>query len=184
MDSRIIALLQKRNEGALNAIRTEYGGLCFRIAENILGNAQDAEECVSDVLLAVWNSIPPQHPESLEAYVVTLTRHNAVSMLRAKKSLKRGGREFVQALEELNEAVPSGFSVEETVDRRALTDLLTRWLRTLEPVPQRIFMQRYYLSESVQSIAAENNMRVSAVKMTLHRLRKRLKAFLREEDYL
>lgn len=184
MDSRIIALLQKRDEQALTEIRAAFGGLCFRIAENMLGSRQDAEECVSDMLLAAWNSIPPHQPESLEAFLVTLVRRAAMDRLKAKSSLKRGGHEYALALDELAEVIPSPHSVEQTVELHELTAALTKWLRTLEPLPQRIFMQRYYLAESVRTIAAENNLRVSAVKMTLHRTRKKLKAYLREEGLL
>ena len=45
-------------------------------------------------------------------------------------------------------------------------------------------MQRYYLSEPVGAIAERNGMGVSAVKMTLNRLRKKLRAFLGEEGLL
>ena len=184
MDSRIIALLQKRDETALEEIRASYGALCLRIAEHMLGNREDAEDCVSDMLLAVWNSVPPQIPVSLEAYVVTLVRRAATGKLKAKGSLKRGGREYTQALDELADILPSAENVERAVELRELTAVLTKWLRTLEPLPQRIFMQRYYLSEPVAAIAERNSMGVSAVKMTLHRTRKKLKKYLREEGLL
>ena len=184
MDSQIITLLQKRDETALEQLRTAYGGLCFRITEQMLGNRQDAEECVSDMLLAVWNSVPPHEPVSLEAYVVTLARRAAMGKLKAQNSLKRGGREYTLALDELSDILPARDDVERTADLHALTAALTKWLRTLEPLPQRVFMQRYYLSEPVDAIAEQNGIGVSAVKMTLHRTRKKLKAFLREEGLL
>ena len=184
MDSQIITLLQKRDETALEQLRTAYGGLCFRIAEQMLGSRQDAEECVSDMLLAVWNSVPPHEPVSLEAYVVTLVRRAAMGKLKAQSSIKRGGREYTLALDELADILPAGDDVERTADLRELTAVLTKWLRTLEPLPQRIFMQRYYLSEPVGAIAERNGIGVSAVKMTLHRTRKKLRAFLREEGVL
>ena len=184
MDSQIIALLQKRDETALEQLRAAYGGLCFRIAEQMLGNRQDAEECVSDMLLAVWNSVPPQEPLSLEAYAVTLVRRAAMGKLKAQNSLKRGGRAYTETLDELADILPAGDNVERTAELRELTAALTKWLRTLEPLPQQIFMQRYYLSEPVGAIASRTGMRVSAVKMTLHRTRKKLKAFLREEGLL
>ena len=184
MDSQIIALLQKRDESALEELRAAYGGLCFRIAEQMLGSREDAEECVNDMLLGVWNSIPPNQPESLEAYVVTLCRRAAVRKLRSQGSLKRGGREYTQALDELADILPAEENVEQTAEIRELTDALAGWLRGLEPMPRYIFMQRYYLAESVQAIADKTGMRVSAVKMTLLRTRKKLKAFLREEGLL
>ena len=85
MDSRIIALLQKRDELALHEIRSTYGALCKQLAFRILGNPQDAEECVSDMLLAVWNSRNPIEPHSLKAYLISLTRHAATDKLKARQ---------------------------------------------------------------------------------------------------
>ena len=64
-DSEMIELFFRRSEQAIAALADKYGPLCTRTARNILGSAQDAEECVSDAYLAVWNAIPPQHPEHL-----------------------------------------------------------------------------------------------------------------------
>ena len=35
----------------------------------IVPDSRDVEECVSDTWLRVWNSIPPDRPDSLKAYV-------------------------------------------------------------------------------------------------------------------
>ena len=182
-DSQIIALLEQRDEQALTEIRTVYGKLCFRIAQQMLGSAEDAEECVSDMLLAVWNSIPPHQPEHLEAYLVTLLRRSAMDRLRRMYSQKRGGKQFVQALDELSEILPAADTVESEYSRRELTAALRKCLDTLPARTQRIFLQRYLLAMPVRDIAADNAMTVSAVKVLLHRTRKQMCEMLREEVY-
>ena len=57
-DEGIIDLLFARSEEGLTLLKEKYGSLCRRIAQNLLGNRQDAEECENDVILAVWNTIP------------------------------------------------------------------------------------------------------------------------------
>lgn len=94
MNSRIIALLQKRDERALYEIREAYGQLCYKTAYNILGNHQDAEECISDMLLAVWNSSKQLEPNGLKAFLVSLVRHIALDKVKAQSRRKRGGRQF------------------------------------------------------------------------------------------
>ena len=183
-DSRIISLLFQRDETALQHIRKTYGRLCCGIAYRITGNREDAEECVSDLLMSVWNSVPPNRPENLRAYLTALTGRIAIKKYEQAHRLKRGGKQFAAALDELSEVIPSGESVERTVEQHELTVALTAWLRTLPPEQRRIFMQRYYLSESVQTIAEQNHMGVSAVKMTLLRLRKKLKEYLGKEGLL
>lgn len=58
-DERIVALFFERSELAIRALDDKYGALCRAVAFNILADAQDAEECVSDAYLGAWNAIPP-----------------------------------------------------------------------------------------------------------------------------
>ena len=183
-DSRIIALLQMRDETALQIIKQQYAGLCFQIAHRITGNPEDAEECVNDMLLSVWNTIPPNKPENLRAYLAALTTKNAVNRFKASHRKKRGGEQFLSALDELSEVIPSTDSVENQFDQRELTAALNAWLLTLPKKQQRLFMQRYLMSESLQRIADQNDMTVSALSMLLQRLRNKLKDYLRKEGLL
>ena len=183
-DSTIISLLHQRDEQALQMIRDQYGTLCSQIAYRMTGSREDAEECISDMLLGVWDSIPPQKPQNLRAYLTALTGRIAIKKYEHSHRLKRGGTQFTTVLDELSEILPADTQVEREIEQRELTAALTAWLRTLSPDNRRIFMQRYYMSESVQKIAEENQMGVSAVKMTLLRLRKRLKEHLRKEELL
>ena len=182
-DSQIIAQLEQRDEQALTEIRRIYGKLCFRIAQQMLGSAEDAEECVSDMLLAVWNSIPPHQPEHLEAYLVTLLRRSAMDRLRRMYSQKRGGRQFVQALDELSEILPAAETMESECSRRDLTATLRKCRDTLPERAQRVFLQRYLLAMPLRDIAADNAMTAGAVKVLLHRTRKQMREMLREEGY-
>lgn len=185
MEQEIARLLMQRDERALAEIRSAYGALCIGLAERMLGSSEDAEECFSDVLLAVWNSSDPVRPEGLRNYLAALTRRRAIDMLRARGRQKRAGTQFAAALDELAEILPAQDSdVEEALMQRELTDALTAWLRTLPPDTMRMFMQRYYLSEPVSVIAEKNGLRVSAVKMRLLRARRDLQDYLRKEELL
>ena len=183
-ESRIISMLQARDERALRTISEQYGKLCCQIAFRILGNREDAEECVSDMLVAVWNAIPPDYPENLRAYLAAVVRRIAVNRYKQAHRQKRGGTVYTTTLDELAEIIPSPDRVEQQIEQHELTAALTAWLRTLPPKTCRIFMQRYFLSETVQTIAAQNHMSISAVKMSLLRSRNRLKDYLREEGLL
>ena len=61
-DIDIIALFDRRDEQAIAEMQRKYGSYCRTVALNILKNASDAEECLNDVWLKVWNSIPPAAP--------------------------------------------------------------------------------------------------------------------------
>lgn len=182
-DNRIIELLQKRNELALSEIRSTYGNLCFRIAEQMLGNSEDAEECVNEMLLAVWNSVPPHEPHNLEAYIVTLLRRAATDRLRHLSRQKRGGSSSAQTLDELAEVIPAKETVESEFDRHELTAALRSFLDALPDKSRQIFLERYYFAKPVQEIAEAHQMRVGAVSVLLHRIRKKLKKHLGKEGF-
>ena len=149
----------------------------------MLGNTEDAEECLIDMLLAVWRSIPPHQPESLEAYLVTLLRRSAMDSLRRRNSRKRGGRQLAAALDELAEVIPAKDNVELECTRRDLTETLRKGIDNLPEKAQRIFLQRYLLAMPLRDIAADNGMSLSAVKVLLHRTRKQMRDYLIQEGY-
>ena len=96
-DDAILGLLFERDESALQEIQTAYGKLCYRLANDILNNREDSEECVNDMLLKVWSTIPPKRPDSLIAYIITIIRNTAVNRYLAAKTQKRGVRQFEAA---------------------------------------------------------------------------------------
>lgn len=183
-DSMILSLLQKRDESALQQIRNDYGKLCGKIAEGILGCREDSEECISDMLMKVWQTIPPLYPVSLRAYLITLIRHLAIDRYHAQTAQKRGGTVFCEALDELQETLASNENVSAAVEKRELTRAVERFLDTLQPQTRKVFLRRYYMADSVRDIASHCGMSVSAVKISLMRTRNKLNHFLKEEGFL
>ena len=183
-EDAILGLLFARDEAALQEIQSAYGKLCYKLANDILNNREDSEECVNDMLLKVWKTIPPKHPDSLVAYVITIIRNTAVNRYLAMKTQKRGGNQFETAWEELETTLESGEDLNDTVDLHELTAQIEQFLETLSPQTRRVFLRRYYMSESVSEIAESCGMSVSAVKISLMRTRDKLKKYLREEGLL
>ena len=183
-DEAIIKRLHSRDETVLQDIRSIYGELCWQMAFRILENREDAEECVNDMLLSVWDSIPPQLPVSLQAYLITLVRNAALDKVRLEHRQKRGNAEFTLALDELTEILPSGEQVETIVEERELIQAMRDFLRTLKPDARHLFMQRYFMAESVQTIAELNQMNENTVKSKLLRIRRKLQDYLRKEGLL
>ena len=176
-DLEIIALFNSRSERALAETERKYGGYCRSIAVNLLGAREDAEECVSDALHAAWRRIPPDAPGSLRVYLGRIVRNIAVSRWRSLSAQKRGGGMDV-LLSELDECVPSGFSVEAEVERRALGESISRWLDTLEGEDRRLFVRRCWYGESVAALARETGRDPRALSQRLSRLRGKLKSHL------
>ena len=80
-ERKILTLLWRRAEEAVDALAGRYGTRLYRTARNILEVHEDAEESVNDTYLAVWNAIPPETPEPLAGYVYKTGRNLALKRL-------------------------------------------------------------------------------------------------------
>ena len=103
-DQQIIRLFFERSEQAIAELAKAHGSAAARVARNILGSERDAEECVNDAWLGAWNSIPPQRPDPLRAYVCRIVRNLSLKKLRANSALKRSSR-FEVSLSELEDCI-------------------------------------------------------------------------------
>lgn len=182
-DSKIIAMFFARSEQALTALAEKYGKLCQTIAANILGNTEDAEECVNDTYLAVWNTIPPQKPNPLRTYLCKITRNIAVTRYHSNTAQKRNSHYDI-ALDELEKCLFSEETVESHAFAKELSHLLDRFLSDLDKRSRVMFVRRYWYADSVAQIAKDFGMRPNSVSVQLSRIRSKLRAFLIKEGYL
>lgn len=180
-DRKIIALLWQRAEQALSLLAKKFGAGLQRLAMNILGSHQDAEESVNDTYLAVWNTVPPEKPEPLTAYVYRLGKNTALKKLRDNTAQKRDSRYDV-SLDELTECV-AGCSLEDEFDARLLGRAIDRFLGKQTQQNRIIFLRRYWFGDSVKEIAALYAMTPGSISVRLHRLREDLHDYLTKEGF-
>lgn len=183
-DSEIIDLYWRRSEEAVSAAAEKYGGYCAAISRRILDCEEDAQECVNDTWLSAWNSIPPQRPENLAAYLGRLARNLSLNRAKALSAGKRGAGQRELALAELEECVPDPRGVEETVEEHELTQALNKFLYAQSLPRRNIFIRRYWYLVPVRELAAEYGMGERAMASLLFRMRKQLKRFLEQEGIL
>ena len=172
--------LYRHEEAALEAVSQRYGRLMRGLALRITGSAADAEECVNDALLDLWNAVPPDRPAHMLAYVSILVRRRAVDRVRYRTAGCRGGQEYVGSMEELAECLadPQGAS---ELDAMVIRDCLNRFLARLPEDDRTLFLLRYFRFLSNAEVADACGMRESAVVMRLVRIRKKLKKALESE---
>ena len=181
-DEKIIGLYWERNEDAITETSSKYGKLFFRIASNILLNHEDSEECVNDTWHRAWNSIPPEEPRSLAAYLGRITRNLALNRLQKQNRLKRGGGEMTLIWEELGEMLPDRDTPEQHWERRAIAAALERFLRGLTPEERILFLRRYWWAEPVKTAAAHCGIPARRARSILERLRRDLRNELEKEE--
>lgn len=182
-DERIIALYFERREAAIAETEQKYGSYCFTIANGILNSAEDAEECVADTWLRVWQAIPPKRPARLQLFLAKITRNLAFDRWRSLSAEKRGGSSVALILDELSECIADTADVEESVLEKELQQVFHDFLLALPQRERRLFLARYFYAQPVHAIAQEHGMKDNAVSVILSRLRKKLQKHLQKEGY-
>ena len=183
-DAEIITLYWKRDEQAIGETARKYGTYCHSIAYHILTNQEDAEECVNDTWSGAWKAMPPYRPDSLSAFLGKITRRVSLKLLRNQNRIKRGSSTYIQALEELEESIPSGSSVEDVIAEHELTRMLNIFLDGLPDSEQKVFVCRYWYLDSISDICKRFGYSESKVKSMLFRTRRKLHDCLRKEGVL
>ena len=103
-DSEIVELYFERNERAVTESDLKYGKRLRQASFNILRDGYEAEECVNDAYLALWQTIPPKRPSPLKAYLAAVLRSIAIDRYRKNRRLSRI-RELEETVLELSDSL-------------------------------------------------------------------------------
>ena len=182
-DAHIVQLFWARDQAAISESSQKYGKYCYSIAYGILADQEDAEESVNDAYLDAWNTMPPHRPAVLSTFLGKITRRISIDKWRARRAEKRGGGEIALALDELEECIPDGRSVEDEVELAELAQVINGFVMSLPPMERRVFIRRYWYLDPIAAIAERFGFSQSKVKMMLHRQRAKLLALLEKECF-
>jgi len=180
-DTEIIELYWTRSEAAIARTAARFGKYCMAISMNILKSREDAEECVNDTYLSAWNKIPPQRPAAFSAFLGRITRNLSLDRYRARTSKKRGGGEIDLLLSELDECIPSAGSVESSMEKGALGEIIDRFLSEISAEERIVFVRRYWYGDSISNIARRFSVGEGKVRTGLFRTRNKLKDYFEKE---
>ena len=176
-DVKITELLASRDQTGLSELKRKYERLILKVCRGILRSPEDAEEVANDTLLAVWKNTP-ENPDDLKAYVCRIARRKAINRFHYNTAAMRNA----DLLTELDECIPSGYSVEDAAEKAELTAALNEWLGTLDEKKRQLFIQRYFYMLSAKEAAKSVSMTPTAATTALLRLRESLKEFFIERN--
>lgn len=177
-DKDIIQLYFDRDERGIEETEKEYGGWLLRIAEELLSK-EDAEECLSDTYLSMWNHIPPDRPCHFFAYAVRILRNNVKDRLKAMNAGRRKV-EIVEMSEEIAACLPDPKASTEEEAILNVSDVLNSFLRKQTREKQDLFILRYWYGKSIEEIAKRYKLSESKVRTVLYRMKNDLKRFVKE----
>ena len=181
-DTTIIELFFNRDENAIRETDKKYGKYCFSIANRILFNRSDSDECVNDTYFKAWTTIPPTLPENLKIYLGKITRNIALNLYEKLHASKRADSQMPVILDEISEMIGEN-KVEQEINAFLLTDSINTFLKELPKDKRKIFVLRYFHMYSIKEIAKQLNLSESNVKMSLSRTREALATYLRKEGF-
>lgn len=180
MDDRtIIELYFARDEQAIKETDAKYGKLCYRIANNILNNDEDSQECVNDTYVGVWNTIPPTRPNNFKAFVCRITRNLSLKRIEAAARQKRS-QATVVSLDEFAEILPDE-NIADGVTDETIGKAISDFLRKEKEEVRNVFVRKYYFFDSIGEIAKRYGFTESKVKNMLYHTRNKLKDYLIKE---
>lgn len=182
-DEAIIKLFFERSEEAVAQLSEKYGAICGRTAYNILNSRRDAEECVNDAYLAVWNTVPPQNPQPLLSYVCRIVRNLSLNKYHAETAAKRNSA-YDAALDELENCFPSSDTAESEFDARETARKIDAFLETLDKESRILFVRRYWYSDSIEDLARLFDTGRHNISVRLSRIRQKLRKYMEKEGVL
>ena len=153
---------------AMQDLQRQYGALLRYIAGGILQNPQDTEECISDILLRIWERIDRYDPDKgrFSAWITTVARNTALDFRRTEPN------------EALSDTLSTGTTPEQELLHKERIRQLKCAIAALPGDDRTLFYRKYYYLQSTAQIAAELAVSERAVEGRLYRLRKQLKAKL------
>jgi len=179
-DKAIIELFWARSQQAIAETADKYGSRLHRLSMNILHNHEDAQECVNDTYHAAWNTLPPEKPDFFFAYLARITRNFSFGRYDYNHAKKRSA-DIVELSRELESCIPAPDELEKKTESAEIGRALSTFLHGQPEQMRRVFIQRYWYTQSIGDIARDCRISESKVKSMLYRMRGKLKVHLEKE---
>ena len=184
-DEKIIDMYWQRDPDAIQETDQKYGKLLRNAAYNILSDLLDCEECQNDTYLGVWNAIPPTRPTVFPAFITQIMRCIAINRYKEKTSKKRIPSEYTISMEDVKDTLHSDESVENEYIAEEVGKIINDYVKSLTHRQRYIFIDRFYLAESVETIANDLSISVPTVYREIDKIKQGLKLHLeRNEVYI
>ncbi len=171
-DEEIIGAIVDRQSDVMDCVITKYARLLWQIANDVLrgmGSEEDAEECVADVFIALWNDPEHFNPTrgSLKTWLCIMVRSRSIDRYRVLS------RSNTMPIDMLIDACGEG--VQEQVLRKERYEELTRAIDLLEAEERDIFLRRYIAGQKPRTIARVLGLDVKQINNCLYRTKQRLR---------
>ncbi|QBD79343.1 sigma-70 family RNA polymerase sigma factor [Ktedonosporobacter rubrisoli] len=207
-DDDLALRLHEHNPEALETLISRYSREVFyfiRLVLDGVGVSQDAEECVNDLFIAVWQEIDTFDPARGTLRTWLTMRAKYIALDRRRQLCRRQMHNWQPPAEkrQWNSADGSGSrstntweydtrtilplhaeaSMEHLLEQSERREELRLALATLPELDRYLIYQRYFKFASTEELAAKTGLTRHAVDTRLWRARKSLREVLKERAY-
>ncbi len=172
-DAQLVCALQTGQNRAIERFQTAYIPLLRYIITPILADERDREECLSDVLFRVWDSIGTFDPRqsALSTWLPYIARNAALNRRRANERRREDGN-----LDENRPDTADG--PEQSLFKAESVQAMWAAVKRLSRKDRELFLRKYYYYQPTAQVAAESGLTVRSVEGKLYRIRKHLQSEL------
>lgn len=173
MDEKLVELLSKKNEQAIDEIKKQYDPKINYIVKKIVTNPSDAEECISDVYMKIWDNSDSFKREKgkFSTWICIIARNTALNYIKRKDT----------SFTELDKCGLTTASAEDEAERKNKAEKIMKTINLLSNEEKDLFYRKYYYLQSIAQISAEKGCTQRAIDGKLYRLRKKLQKKLGED---
>ncbi len=181
MNEKLIEEYFVKNDLNLELVVDNYYNYISKIIKNnIFLNQEDEEEIISDVFFIVWkNKDKLDKKLSFSPYIVGITK----KVIYKKYKLESKNISLVNEDDTYLDNYISNFNVEELIEKKDLNDFIIKNLKKNGDLDVEIFKKFYFEDKSINQISKETNLSKPNIKTKLHRIRKKVKEFLKNGGY-
>ena len=163
-----------KNELDIQRILSDYYSYIKTIIRNNANiSLEDQEEIISDIVFIIWkNKDKLDKKKKFSPYISGITR----KIVYKKFSIDSRKVQTTDITEEIEKDYVSDFNVENLIEEKDVNEYI---LKNLENTEAEMFRKFYFEDKSIKQIAKEMKLTKSNVKTKLHRVRKKVKEFLK-----
>ncbi len=184
-DTALVALVARRNEGALSALYDRYSRLAFSLAVRIVGDQALAEEITIDSFVNVWQAAGSFSAErgGFVTWLMSVVRHRAIDELRRLNVRPEGS---AVELDEALQAAALPDLLDDIVEVKRRREVVRSALARLPDLQREVLELAYFGGLTQQEIAEKTGTPLGTVKtrmrLGLMKMREELRRFGDEFD--
>lgn len=182
-DAKIIELYWARDEQAIYYTDAKYKAYLISVIKHILSDLRDREECLNDTYIGAWNSMPPQRPKVLPAFLCTIARRKAIDTYRKSHSKRSVPAALSQSFDDLVDYASNDPDDYTEKQAQELGNLLNAYVATLDDRQKFVFISRYFYAQPVEQVADTLGVSRTTVNREIASIKRTLRAFLAKGGY-